>query len=239
MSSGSSPASDPPVPADFDADPARFRSARHAVAAWGSDDVHAAVADRIDRLPPGPVLDVGCGDGALHEASPPAVRRRWVGLDRSHGMLAGAPRPVIRADARCLPVATRSVVAVAALWLLYHLDEPAVAIEEAARVLRRDGELYTCSTRRDDSPELADHFENPASTFDAEEAPDLVARSFRSVEVRSWDAPLVHLPDRDAVRTYLRGRGASPEAAASAADELPAPLAITKRGSLVIGREPR
>ena len=239
MSSGSSPVSETALVADYDDDPERFRSARRAVVAWGTEDVHGMVADRIARLSPGAVLDVGCGDGALPETLPSAARRRWVGLDRSRDMLDRAPRPLIGGDAATLPVRSRSVVAVVALWMLYHLDDPAIALGEAARVLRPDGELYACTTRRDDSPELSEHFETPASTFDAEEAPDLVARWFRSVEVQSWDAPLVHLPDRAAIRTYLRGRGASPEVAADVARELPAPLSITKRGSLVIGRDPR
>lgn len=233
MSSGSSPASE----------------ARHAVAAWSEEDVHEQVAARIPDLPPGVVLDVGCGDGVLGavlaaragdgSSRPGRDRHRWLGLDRSRAAVERAPGPVVVADAGQLPVRTRSVAAVAALWVLYELDDPAAAIAEAARVLVPGGAFYACSTRRDDAPELAEHFENPATTFDAEEAPALVSASFAEVETRSWDEPLVHLPDRVAVVTYLRGRGAPSASAEAAAAELAAPLSITKRGSLVIGRRPR
>jgi hypothetical protein len=43
----------------------------------------------------------------------------------------------------------------------------------------------------------------PASSFDADDAPRLVASVFGQVQVERWDAPLVRLPDRDAVRDYL------------------------------------
>jgi hypothetical protein len=35
------------------------------------------------------------------------------------------------------------------------------------------------------------------------DAPRLVASVFGQVQVERWDAPLVRLPDRDAVRDYL------------------------------------
>lgn len=239
MSSGSSPASEAPPPSGTHVERERFHSARLAVSRWGSEDVHHEVARRLVALPAGPVLDLGSGDGALRDAMPASMRTRWVGIDRSEAILAAGPRPSAVADAGALPVRSHSVAAVAALWMLYDLDEPGAAIAEAARVLVPDGALFASSTRRDDAPELAEHFDNPATTFDAEEAPDLVAEHFADVDVLAWDAPLVHLPDRDALVTYLQSRGATAASAESAAATLRTPLSITRRGSLVVGRGPR
>jgi hypothetical protein len=54
--------------------------------------------------------------------------------------------------------------------------------------------------------------------------------------VHAWDAPLVTLPDGDAIRDYLAGRQAPPAAAEAAARALPVPLRVTKRGALLVAR---
>jgi hypothetical protein len=63
-----------------------------------------------------------------------------------------------------------------------------------------------------------------------------VASVFGQVQVERWDAPLVRLPDRDAVRDYLIARFVGPEAAATAAERVETPVAITKRGALIYAR---
>ena len=60
---------------------------------------------------------------------------------------------------------------------------------------------------------------------------------FGQVEVERWDAPLVRLPDRDAVRDYLIARFVVPEDAAAAAERVATPVAITKRGALIYARK--
>ena len=85
--------------------------------------------------------------------------------------------------------------------------------------------------RRDDSPELLPVA--APTTFDAEEAPGLVAEVFGTVEVESWDAPLVVLRDRDEVARYLVQHLADP----SLGDGVSLPLTLTKRGSLVWARK--
>jgi hypothetical protein len=70
-----------------------------------------------------------------------------------------------------------------------------------------------------------------------------VAEVFGSVTTDPWDAPLVTLPDRDAVRDYLRARFVAPNEAERLADALaergPLPLRVTKRGTLVLARRAR
>ena len=170
------------LPCDYDTDPARGRS----FLSPAGEDVHARVARRIGIERRHPVVDVGCGTGRL--AAAPPRDWPWIGVERSPSQLASAPSTTIRADASSLPLPTGSAGAVAALWVLYHLDDPVEAVEESWRVLRRGRVFVTCTTARDDSPEsLAPR---APTTFDAEDAPDRVDRVFPDLEVRRWDAPL-------------------------------------------------
>jgi hypothetical protein len=92
-------------------------------------------------------------------------------------------------------------------------------------VLRPGGLLYACTSSRFNDPELIAEY--PASSFDAGEAEEIGASVFGpSVTVVRWDAPLVRLPDREAVVRYLRSHWL----AAGIADRVDAPLTLTKRG---------
>ncbi len=154
-------------------------------------------------------------------------------VDVSAAQLADAPHPKLRGDARHLPVRSGSAGAVAMLWMLYHLDDPATAIREAKRVLRPGGVFVTCTSSRANDPELTDGY--PPTPFDAEEAPAIVASVFGKVEVVSWDAPLILLPDRKAVEAYCRSHLLPSEAA----DRVRPPVTLTKRGALVWARTQR
>ena len=89
---------------------------------------------------------------------------------------------------------------------------------------------------RDDSPELAHALPRRPLTFDAELAPRLIGEFFREVEVGRWDAPLLELPTRRAVRDYLIGKGSDLEQAKAAAETAEVPLSVTKRGALAFAR---
>jgi SAM-dependent methyltransferase len=228
-----------PFPKDYGTDPARFAAARESASRWSTaGDVHPRVAARFETEQLHPVLDIGCGDGALRTALSPGWP--WIGVDEDEALLRAARPPGLLADAARCPVGDASVGAAAALWMLYHLEDPRQAIAEARRVLRAGGLFATSTTRRDDSPELLEFFGPPDPTpFDGEEAPDLVADLFGSdrVEVDSWDGPFTVLPDRDAVVTYLRGRGIGIEGAERVADAVTTPFTVTKRGVLIWARK--
>jgi SAM-dependent methyltransferase len=181
----------------------------------------------------GPVLDVGCGEGRLASLLGGAVR--WVGVDSSRTQIAANPyRPVVRADMRALPFRDGVFAEVAHLWCLYHLDDPVPAVAEAARVLRPAGRYFACTAARDNDPEIM--FEGyPPSTFDAEEAAEIVTSAFDEVEAEQWDGKYFPLQTRDEVRAYCR-HNYIPAERAERAD---VPLWLTKRGVLVRAAKPR
>ena len=57
------------------------------------------------------------------------------------------------------------------------------------------------------------------------------------LEVVRWDAPLTHLPTREAVRDYLVARFVPRTAAEEAAATVETPLDLTKCGALVVARK--
>ncbi len=91
----------------------------------------ALLAGRLDRIaPPGPVLDVGAGEGFLIDA----LRRRGreaIGLERN------SRRPDFRDEP--LEQIEGEWAAIVFWHSLEHLGEPGQAIRESARLLRRGG----------------------------------------------------------------------------------------------------
>jgi len=214
------------VPNDYDSDPERFGAADRAWQLRG--DVHEIVAERLAREEVSRVIDVGGGQGRLARLLPGTVV-----VDSSPAQLALAAHPKLRADARGLPFASDVAGAVVMLWMLYHLDDPAVAIGEARRVLRPGGLFAACTASRRNDPELTDGY--APTPFDAEEAPAIVASLFDDAEVEEWDGPFTLLPDRDAVAQYCRSHFLPAEAAY----RVTPPVTLTKRGCLVWAHAPR
>jgi len=123
-------------------------------ATWNTkfgDDLPAYECAVVESgLPTGAVvLDIGCGTGRAL----PALRRAAgagstvIGLDLTPEMLdlasgqTDGPYPLLRADARRLPIGTARVDAIFAAGLVHHLPAPADGLTELARVTRRGGRL--------------------------------------------------------------------------------------------------
>ncbi|MBV7338391.1 class I SAM-dependent methyltransferase [Chloroflexi bacterium TSY] len=226
------------IPSDYDTNPERFRANVQAVEQYGlAQDVHEEVADRLAAENLTPILDLGCGEGRLtkplHQRGLPTVA-----FDYSATMLVAVPDPRVRGNANHLPFYDHSFRGVAALYMLYHLDEPRKAIAESYRVLQSGGLFVASAPSRHNDPELIEVLGPPApETFDAENGPTLVADYFEKIEVERWDAPLVHLPDREALKLYLEGRQLAQHEVDEVLGKINPPLRLTKRGALIYGRK--
>jgi SAM-dependent methyltransferase len=222
------------TPFDYDNDPERFRlAARVTQQHLTVRSLYDQLAELLVGIDAWRILDIGCGEGALRAVLPARLQAWLVGLDASRTMLGAHPPPVVQANATALPFLAGVFDAVVAVNVLDHLPDPTVAVGEAHRVLAPGGALVAATASRRDSPELAHVWRPPPSSFDAENGPGLVASVFGQVRVQHWDAPLVRLPDRAAVRDYLVARFVPPEAATDAAEQIGTPATITKRGALI------
>jgi SAM-dependent methyltransferase len=216
---------------DYDTDPDRS-------AAWNpswivADENWDDGAGRFVNEGLAPILDIGCGFGGFAARLPPHAR--WTGVDASSEMLAKVTaRPVLQADALHLPFRDQSAGGVVCRNMLYHFDQPTKVIAEAHRVLRPGGLFLAETKARAQDPDLVPGG-YPPSTFDAEEAPEVVAAVFGpgAVEVEPWDGPFIVLPDRAAVATYARHH----RLPAEVEERVATPLTLTKRGCLVWARK--
>ena len=207
----------PALQADYESDPGRRQ-------AWVAPrDVHDVVGPELR----GPVLDIGCGEGRLF----PRLRAdvAWVGIDASRRQTARCTfRPLVVGDMRLLPFADGAFAEVVHLWCLYHLDDPAVALVEAQRVLQKGGRYYACTAARSNDPEMMPEG-YPATTFDADEALAIVASVFPNARSEPWDDRFFPLETREEARAYCRHNFIPVEQA----DSVSLPLWLTKRGVLV------
>ncbi len=232
-----------PLSRDYDADPGRFLATDE----HPHDDVHPYVAARFAAAGARTVLDVGGGHGRLARLLP-GLGLRVLLVDLSPAMLGRAPRPAVRADGARLPAADASVDAVAALYTLYHYDDPLRPILEARRVLRPGGLFAACAPNRDSAPELAHAIPGwgTGTTFDGEDAGAIVASVFSApgdaVETDPWDGPLVTLGSAADAVAFLRVHRLDEEEAMSVAASLDLPMTLTMRGCVVYatkaGRQP-
>ena len=222
------------TPSDYDIDPERYRTGMRLAARYAiqSASVHDLVAQQLGSSPVRRVLDVGCAEGALRHV----VGARVVSLDRSLTLLSRVPGPTVAGDAGALPFRDQTFDAAVAVNVLDHLDDPTTALGEIRRVLRRGGTFLAGTISRRDSPELAEVWLPSPTTFDSENAPRLVAGVFAEVDVLPWDAPLITLPDQEAVRDYLIVRFVPAGEAERVAATVPTPITVTKRGALIRAR---
>jgi SAM-dependent methyltransferase len=112
---------------------------------WNQPNVERNAPDVRELLGPGDglCLDLGCGGGLYFDVLA-ATGRTVVGLDRSADQLRiarGRSRQIVRGDAAALPFADGTFPAVATLWISTDVDDFAVVLAEASRVLVPGGRL--------------------------------------------------------------------------------------------------
>lgn len=108
-------------------------------ARWGRAEIPEALDATAEWLarrlhPDGPVLEIGCGRGALA-----GVSDRYIGVDLSLPALASGHGRRLCADAESLPVRAGSIAFVFSWAALEHVPNPERVLAEIERVLRPGG----------------------------------------------------------------------------------------------------
>jgi len=98
---------------------------------------HVAAYSLADGfLPPGRLLDLGCGIGHSYHLLAP---RETVGVDISGDALHGQDRETVEADMRDLPFDDAEFASVLSVQSLEHVPDPERVVAEVARVLEPNG----------------------------------------------------------------------------------------------------
>lgn len=224
---------------DYDLPDHEFRSGvgrgpanSHSILLPEFSDVHPRVADELLVSGVRHVLDMGCGTGSLGRQLD-ARDIQWTGIDRSPNQITRASGERILAEARVLPFRDSTFDAVAALYMLYHFDDPREPIREAWRVLVPGGMFVACAPSWENFPELLPYLpEQQRDSFDAESAPAQIESVFGNVTVEGWDMKLFRLPDAEAVWSHLVSRQIPSVDAQRAAAEVKTPLWVRAKGAI-------
>ncbi len=144
----------------------------------------------IERLGPGTMLDVGCGQG-FESARFLDGDRRVVGVDYSadavtaaHGRWTAEGLAVAQMNALSLGLAQGSFRWACSSHLIEHFEDPEGHVRELARALADDGTVFFLT------PNAPADFENPfhVHLFEPPELHGLLARHFHDVTVQGMDA---------------------------------------------------
>jgi SAM-dependent methyltransferase len=161
------------------------------------------------RLPrEGRVLEAGAGTGELWQHLP---HGELTLVDFSPAMCARLRQVpgarVLRADASALPFAGRAFDTVIANHMLYHVDDPGLALREFARVLTPGGRIAVAVNGRDHMAGLEEfgsqgRVSQRLNGFSAETAPPAMAEVFDDVTVERYPSDL-SVPAAEPVLAYL------------------------------------
>jgi SAM-dependent methyltransferase len=142
----------------------------------------AAYGEAGELLPPGRVLDLGCGIGHSYRLLAP---RESVGVDVDPAVLEGQERETVAADMRALPFPDASFASVLAVQSIEHVPDPERVLAEVARVLAPGGVAVLVTPNRltfGRPDEIVDPYHYVE--YDARQLRSLCESHFESVELR-------------------------------------------------------
>jgi SAM-dependent methyltransferase len=189
------------------ADERRLVSRKAAHALGEGPDAREMAFAAIAEAAPERYLEVGCGEGELAERVQQELGSEVVAIDQSERMVELTRARGVDArggDVQALSFDDEEFDCAAAAWMLYHVPDVDRALGELARVLRPNGRLVAVTNGRDHLREIKDllDLEPPASTFDGEDADELLSGHFARVEAREAAGWLV-FPSRVEAQAYV------------------------------------
>ena len=198
---------DPEVVREEYATETRLAVRRAAQACGGGADARGILFSAIAEVRPQRVLEVGPGEGELAEKIQRELVCEVVAVDQSQRMvdLTRARNVDARLGDVCdLPFDDKSFDCVVAAWMLYHVADVDLALSELARVVRPSGRLVAVTNSREHWRELKElvGVEGFSTTFDAEEAGQLLSRHFGRVAARDASGWLT-FANRDEAQKFL------------------------------------
>lgn len=167
------------------------------------------VFDAVAEVRPQNYLEVGCGPGELAARVQESLGAEVIAIDISPRMVELARRRGVDAregDVQRLPFGDGEFDCAVAAWMLYHVPDVEVALDELARVLRPGGRLVAVTNGLDHLCELRELLDLPSranTTFSRENSAELLGSRFARVEERDASGTIV-FPDRNAVLAYVQ-----------------------------------
>jgi ubiquinone/menaquinone biosynthesis C-methylase UbiE len=198
---------DPAVVREEYASEKRLAARKAANASGDGPDPREIAFEAIAAAKPRHVLEVGPGEGELAERMRDELGCSVVAIDQSERMVELTRKRGIDArlgDVQQLPFADEEFDCAVAAWMLYHVPQIERALGELARVLRPGGRLVAVTNSRDHWRELKDllGIEGFRTTFDAEDAEQLLARHFSRIESREATGNLT-FSSRDEAQRFI------------------------------------
>ncbi|MDT3728920.1 methyltransferase domain-containing protein [Streptomyces sp. DSM 41972] len=227
------PAPDSPITAEYaDLTPLQARITAHRLFSEHPDNPDAAVRSVLGLPSDHDLLDVGCGTGEfLHSLADARHGGQLTGVDTSADAVQ-ATQSASGVEAWCatateLPFSDAVFDCVTARHMLYHVDDPALAVTEAQRVLRAGGQFAATVNHREVAPRtmnlvrsvvqdagLSTHAEL-TNDIHSDTLPLLVEEVFGNVAIQRFDNALL-FPGAEDLASYavalLSFCGVAPEA---------------------------
>lgn len=169
-----------------------------------ADVIIAQAARRMGRATPGPVLDIGCGNGTSTLRLKAAFASRDVAaVDLSPAVLRtattragniGIPITAVCADFRALPFPDGAAALAVAAFCLYHCPDPGRVLAEIARCLHPDGLLVAATKSADSYAGIDDAVQAAGLDDDACDQPSLY-QTFHSGNIADATPPTLLVLD--------------------------------------------